>query len=101
MPTDTSVSKGQYFVPIDNTTERARLNVNGITSAYVVSGSATFFATGSNAVAKAISFTTSANATASLWNGGTILASDLVAGAINQMNIYSVTSVSGRTILYY
>ena len=101
MPTDTAVSKGQYFVPIDNTTERARLNVNGIASAYVVPTGTTFFATGSNAVAKAISFTTSANATASLWNGGTILAGDFVAGAINQLNIYSVKSVSGRTILYY
>ena len=101
MPTDTSVSKGQYFVPIDTTTERTRLDLTGRSKAYVVTGNTTFFATGSNAVAKAITFASGANATASLWNGGTIIASDLVAGTINEMAVYSVTSVSGRTILYY
>ena len=55
MPTDTSVSKGQYFVPLNNTTEQTRLNLVGISKAYVVSGATTFFATGSNALVKAIS----------------------------------------------
>ena len=100
MPTDTSVSKGQYFVPIDTTTERTRLDLTGRSKAFVVPAG-TFFATGSNAVAKAITFAPGANATASLWNGGTIIASDLVAGTINEMAVYSVVSVSGRTILYY
>jgi hypothetical protein len=101
MPTDTSVSKGQYFVPIDTTTEATRLDLTGRSKAFVVSGGTTFFATGSNAVVKAISFTSGSNSTASLWNGGTILASDLAVNTIHELTVYSVTSVSGRTILYY
>ena len=101
MPTDTSVSKGQCFVPLDNTTEQARLNLVGISKAYVVSGTTTFFATGSNALVKAISFSPNTNATASLWNGGDVLADDFVDGQINDMHVYKVVSVSGRTILYY
>jgi hypothetical protein len=101
MPTDTSVSKGQYFVPLDNTTEQTRLNLVGISKAYVVSGTTTFFATGSNALVKAISFSPSANATASLWNGGDVLSSDFVAGQRYDMHVYKVVSTGGRTILYY
>jgi len=101
MPTDTSVSKGQYFVPIDNTTEATRLDLTGRSKAFVVPTGTTFFATGSNAVVKAISFSSGANVTASLWNGGTILASDLAATTIHELTVYSVTTVSGRTILYY
>ena len=100
MPTDTSVSKGQYFVPLNNTTEQTRLNLVGISKAYVVSGT-TFFATGSNALVKAISFSPGANATASLWNGGDVLADDFVDGQRYDMHVYKVVSVSGRTILYY